>query len=722
MATVPIIQSTQTTPGLGTAGEGRNDLVIGEQVDLSDAEVANAGLDYFWEFVDVPIGSAVVMNDADTATPNFTPDVTGSYKVRATVASLFQTDEILAVPLENTGARIPSFREQTEYDGDGNELGWHEAMTTFMRATDEMLTGGGGSSAFVFQPEGGGEGPLVFEDWTVLYAALQEARTNTGGVQPVTPFDLVFDPSQSMDGFCTIPEGVWDMTGITWKGPATEDRTAVFIDPDCEFTKLRSIDGNLEITVSVDGPAPCSDLDGEIIEIRNARINVNGTPTFFSLSGTEHGYLRFYNAELGGSSPVVELAGTSILDVELFEGSIIEDETLSSAVGTTINITKVSLDAYLDASQTSLLGTLNVSGHTIGSLTNGQLVYKNGASSLGSISRAGVDTNVTNLLGKAIGTLTDTNLLKVNGSNIDTIARAGSDSTAIHTGDAAGGDLSGTLPSPTVAKINGIAVTGTPAVGYVPTATSSSAATWQAAISGSTTHRYHDTRPTAYLGAASAHDIEFSTQEPSDAGFAYSATLSGTPNVYVNSTANPKASWKGATIVGHGVVQPIDNTYFLATKTVTVGTDEWWWFRNLGDSDNVAAVTATAFRHPVIQIDDGTANNAVTLYGGPIEWGGTDYAALGIPTTGGALGSIRTLSFADYGYRVEEILIQKEGTSYYYWAKTANEWRMLGSDTQATTKTRIVIAWGAGGSGGGTPILLPKFFRTGTGKLLVLPR
>lgn len=48
----------------------------------------------------------------------------------------------------------------------------------------------------------------------------------------------------------------------------------------------------------------------------------------------------------------------------------------------------------------------------------------------------------------------------------------------------AGGDLGGSYPNPTVAKVNGVGISGTPAVGYVPTATGATGAAWAAPVPG----------------------------------------------------------------------------------------------------------------------------------------------------------------------------------------------------------------------------------------------
>lgn len=142
MAT-PIIQSNGSVSGAGVPGQGRNDLVPAETITLSDVEAGNVGASYFWSFDDTPIGTAPTLLNPTTATPSFVvhgdPLKSGSYRVRCTVNGSEVSVEVLAVPLPVTGARIPSFEEETQYDKAGNVKGWHEAMTGFMRAVDETL-------------------------------------------------------------------------------------------------------------------------------------------------------------------------------------------------------------------------------------------------------------------------------------------------------------------------------------------------------------------------------------------------------------------------------------------------------------------------------------------------------------------------------------------------------------------------------------------------------
>jgi len=240
----PIIQSTGSVSGAGTAGQGRNDLVPGETVTLSDTEAGNAGASYFWVFDDTPIGTAPTLLNPTTATPSFVvdadPALAGSYRVRYTVDGAFVSVEVIAVPLETLGSRIPSFEEETQYDKNGNLKGWHEALTAFMRSTDDAI-GDLGSTAFertaaAVVPNGTNSieielGAVVYPG-SLLALAVRGDEAVTGGavnvsarINGLTKFTATMNVGSPSDGFSVQLPGVYpvvqgDRLSVTVAGAA----------------------------------------------------------------------------------------------------------------------------------------------------------------------------------------------------------------------------------------------------------------------------------------------------------------------------------------------------------------------------------------------------------------------------------------------------------------------------------------------------------------------
>lgn len=237
---------------------------------------------------------------------------------------------------------------------------------------------------------------------------------------------------------------------------------------------------------------------------------------------------------------------------------------------------------------------------------------------------------------------------------------------------------------------------------------------------GGTTDAYIDERPTS-LGAASAHDIDFATQEPSDSGYTYSVTPSGTPDIYTVNVTTPKVAWEGALREGHGAVQPVDATVFIAGKTgLTLDTQSWYWFRNLMITNNRTVPTATDATYSILVLADAGLTNNVAIYGGP-ALNGSAFIGLKQKTTAGVPAAATGLVFSPYAPAVDEMFIQKNGTSYFFWVRTASGWHYIGTETHATTFTVIRLLWFDDGGAPGTSIHYPKFFRYGSGLLAAPP-
>lgn len=148
MAT-PTIKIDQVTLGAGTAGQSRDDLVVGQVVTLTDP--ANpGGATWAWVLASRPPGSAAALTNANTATATFTPDIQGTYIILLTVdgfQSWVNWVDNNGVVIENVstqggcgvkfadGTRVPGAGENTQF----GVTGWAPALYDFMSRTAARL-------------------------------------------------------------------------------------------------------------------------------------------------------------------------------------------------------------------------------------------------------------------------------------------------------------------------------------------------------------------------------------------------------------------------------------------------------------------------------------------------------------------------------------------------------------------------------------------------------
>lgn len=149
-----IVINQPTGAGAGTPGVARNDLWQNQMVELQIGTGGNANP--VWTLLDKPPGSSTSIDNPNSATCHFTPDLVGTYRIQLTVngggpgnvqVKVARVRHDSAGDIIQRGWAYPAKGEvQGENDYAGNTRGWAEPIEFIFEDIRQALDGAGGTT------------------------------------------------------------------------------------------------------------------------------------------------------------------------------------------------------------------------------------------------------------------------------------------------------------------------------------------------------------------------------------------------------------------------------------------------------------------------------------------------------------------------------------------------------------------------------------------------